>query len=188
MKVSSILLAALAVSALPLVGCESTPETPAEQQAMRSDARAALLKMYDRDPSLRSVVENAYGYAIFPNVGKGGLIAGGAHGTGEVFEQGRLVGYATLTQATIGAQIGGQSYDELIVFQDEPTFRKFQSNQYSPAANATAVALKSGTGAGTSFENGTATFILPTSGLMAEASIGGQSYTYQSLGSVEYRR
>lgn len=154
---------------------------------MRSEAQAAKLRMYEKDPSLRSVVDNAYGYAIFPNVGKGGLIAGAAHGKGEVYEQGRLVGYASLTQVTVGAQIGGQSYDELIVFQDEPTFRKFQQNQYSPSANASAVAVKSGAGAGAGFEAGTATFILPTSGMMAEASIGGQEYKYEPIGAVEQK-
>jgi lipid-binding SYLF domain-containing protein len=117
-------------------------------------------------------------------VGKGGLIVGGAGGRGEVYERGRLVGYSSLSQATVGAQIGGQNFDELIIFQDEAALRRFQHNEWTPAANATAVAVKSGAGAGTSFKDGVATLILPTSGMMAEASIGGQKFEYQALGTV----
>lgn len=186
MKRVPILLvgAALAVAGV-VVGCESpTPETTAEKHELRSDAQAALQRMYDKDPSLRSVVEGADGYAVFPEVGKAGLIVGGAGGRGAVYEHGQLIGYATLSQATVGAQIGGQNFDELIVFQDQAALQRFQRNEWTPAANATAVAVQSGTGAGTSFKDGVATLVLPTSGMMAEASIGGQKFVYQPLGTV----
>lgn len=182
MKAARVIVAVAALSSFAVVGCESpTPETPAEQQEMRSDARIALERMYSNDPSLRGVVENSYAYAIFPKVSKAGLIAGGAGGRGEVYRNGRLVGYATLSQASVGAQIGAQNFDELIVFKDPAAFEKFKSNEYTPAANATAVAVKSGAGSGTDFKAGTATFVLPTSGAMAEASIGGQHYEFQPL-------
>jgi lipid-binding SYLF domain-containing protein len=183
MKAARVLLAVAALSSFTgIVGCESpTPETPAEREMMQSDAQAALERMYSNDPSLRSVVESSYAYAIFPKVGKAGLIAGGAGGRGEVYRNGRLVGYASLSQASVGAQIGAQNFDELIVFKDPAAFDKFKTNEYTPAANATAVAVKSGAGAGTDFKSGTATFVLPTSGAMAEASIGGQHYEFQPL-------
>jgi lipid-binding SYLF domain-containing protein len=182
MKAARIFLAVATLSSFTVVGCESpTPETPAEQQEVRDEAQAALQRMYNHDPSLRNVVANAYAYAIFPKVGKAGLIAGGAGGRGEVYQNGRLVGYATLSQASVGAQIGAQNFDELIVFKDPAAFDKFKTNEYTPAANATAVAVKSGAGTGTDFKSGTATFVLPTSGAMAEASIGGQHYEFQPL-------
>jgi lipid-binding SYLF domain-containing protein len=183
MNASRILLVGtVAVASVAMIGCEaSTPETPEQKEIVASEAQTALMRMYDRDPSLRTVVRNAYGYAIYPRVGKGGFIAGAAGGRGEVYEQGRLVGYTTLKQVTVGAQAGGQTYDELIVFKDEPTFRNFQQNRYSPSANASAVAVKAGAGAGAGFEAGTATFILPTSGAMVEAAIGGQQYTYTPI-------
>lgn len=182
MNTSRILLAAtVAVSGLAFVGCSETPETPSEKQAMQSESQAALNRMYQKDPSLRDLVQQSYGYAIFPNASKAGLIAGGAGGQGEVYEQGRLIGYADLAQGTVGAQIGAQNFDELLVFQDEPALRRFQSNQFSPTANATAVMVKSGAGAATRFENGTAVLVLPVSGAMAEASVGGQKFTFHPV-------
>jgi lipid-binding SYLF domain-containing protein len=185
MKATRMFFAVATLSAATLVGCATNPpETQSEKQALRTDTQTSLQKMYDRDPSLRSFVDNAYGYAIFPSVGKGGLVAGGASGKGEVFEQGRLIGYAELNQATIGAQIGGQEFAELIVFQDEPALRKFMNDEYSFSANASAVALKSGAAKDANFDKGVAVFTLPTGGLMAEASIGGQSFNFQSLNTV----
>jgi lipid-binding SYLF domain-containing protein len=186
MKAARLFLAAATLSAATLVvGCATNPpETQSEKQALRTESQSALQKMYDRDPSLRGFLNNAYGYAVFPSVGKGGVIAGGASGKGEVFEQGRLIGYAELNQATIGAQIGGQEFAELIVFQDEPALRRFENDEYSFAANASAVALKAGASNQANFEKGVAVFTLPTGGLMAEAAIGGQSFNFQSLNTV----
>lgn len=185
MKAARILLAAATLSTMTLIGCAtSAPETPNEQAALRHESQSSLQKMYDRDPGLRNFVDSGYAYAIFPSVGKGGLIAGGATGRGEVYEQGRLVGYCELNQATIGAQAGGQEYSELIVFQDEATLRKFQNKEYSFSANASAVALKDGASKEGHFEHGVAIFTMPTGGLMAEASIGGQSFNYQPVGGV----
>jgi lipid-binding SYLF domain-containing protein len=185
MKATRYFLAAATLSAATLVGCATNPpDTQAEQQSLRTESQSALQKMYDKDPSLRGFVNNAYGYAVFPSVGKGGVIAGGASGKGEVFEQGRLIGYAELNQVTVGAQIGGQEFAELIVFQDQAALRKFQNDEYSFAANASAVALKAGASNEATFEHGVAVFSLPTGGLMAEAAIGGQSFNFQSLDTV----
>src|SRR6478609_5808987 len=111
MTKTQVLFAAATLSALTLAGCATDPpHSVADQQALRQDAQASLQKMYDRDPSLRDVAENANGYAIFPSVGKGGLIVGGATGRGEVYEQGKFIGFADITQATVGLQAGGQSF------------------------------------------------------------------------------
>jgi lipid-binding SYLF domain-containing protein len=181
-----ILFAAATLSALTLAGCATDPpQTASDQQALRQDTQSALHKMYTRDAGLRDFVEGAHAYAIFPSVGKGGVIVGGASGRGEVFEQGRQVGYAELNQVTAGAQIGGQEYAELIVFQTPEALRKFQDKEYSFSANASAVVLKAGASKEAHFENGIAVFTLPTGGFMAEATLGGQSFNYQPLAGTE---
>jgi lipid-binding SYLF domain-containing protein len=187
-KTTRILLAAATLSTMTIIGCATTPpETASEQTALHNDADSALQRMYARDPGLRGFVQGGYAYAIFPSVGKGGLIAGGASGRGEVYEQGRFVGYAELNQVTVGAQAGGEEYAELIVFQDEAALRNFQNKEYSFSANASAVALKAGASKEGHFRDGVAVFTLPTGGLMAEASVGGQSFTYHPAANVDIR-
>ena len=161
-----------------LTACATQPDTQAKRENLTDDAQASLNRFQREDPGLKDFLGNAYGYAIFPDVGKGGLVVGGAYGRGQVYEQGRLVGYADLRQATVGAQIGGQTYSELIVFQNADALNRFKSNQLAFSANASAVAIKSGAAATAKYENGVAVFTMPKGGLMAEASVGGQQFTY----------
>jgi lipid-binding SYLF domain-containing protein len=131
------------------------------------------------DPSLQSFLDRAYGYAIFPTVGKGAVGVGGAYGRGEVFERGVLIGYCDLSQGTVGVQLGGQSYSELLVFENKNALDKFTSGEFAFDAQASAVALKSGASANAKFSNGVAVFTMTKEGLMFEASIGGQKFSYQ---------
>ncbi|HZZ44976.1 MAG TPA: lipid-binding SYLF domain-containing protein [Tepidisphaeraceae bacterium] len=181
MKNTRYLLLAATLSALTLAaGCATdAPETRSDELALHHDSQAAMEKMYDRDSGLRDFVHSGYAYAIFPSVGKGGLIAGGASGRGEVFEQGRMIGYTELNQITVGAQIGGQEYAELLVFQTSNSLMNFENQEASFSANASAIALKAGASKEAHFENGIAIFTLPSGGLMAEASVGGQKFKYQ---------
>lgn len=163
-------------------GCASTsPEDEEARENLSSKSDAALADLKNTDPSLDDFLDKAHGYAIFPSVGKGGLIVGGAHGRGMVYEQGTLVGYATVTQATIGAQAGGQSFSEVIVFENEAAFDRFTQGNFELAANASAVALKSGAAASAKYENGVAIFTKPEGGLMFEASVGGQKFNYEPM-------
>lgn len=160
-----------------LAGCATTPSN----DVLISESRAALASFIDRDPSLQRWVDQAYGYAVFPNIGKGGFWIGGGFGRGVVFEQGRPVGRASVSQATIGAQIGAQSYSQVIFFRDEAALRRFQRENFEFSAQATAVAATEGRAATTSYERGVAVFIHARGGLMAEASVGGQKFRYWSL-------
>jgi lipid-binding SYLF domain-containing protein len=178
MKRALLSLAIVAGGAILSVGCESEPRTPEQQESIRDNSRAALSAMQAKDDTLDDVINHAAGYVIFPNVGKGGLIIGGAQGRGEVFEKGTFIGYAELQQASVGAQIGGQTYRELIVFQDQAALDRFKSGKVEFAANASAVALKAGAGKSAEFKDGIAVFVMPTGGLMAEASVGGQRFTF----------
>jgi lipid-binding SYLF domain-containing protein len=162
-----------------LVGCNSSPPpTPEAKRSLHDEARAAISRMEAKDPGVTNIIESNYGYAVFPSVGKGGLIAGGAFGKGEVYKQRQFIGYAELQQVTVGAQIGGEEYSELLVFQDAPALDRFTNGNVKFSANASAVALKAGAAKAARPENGVYIFVLPTGGLMAEASIGGQEFKF----------
>ena len=171
----------LPLAAALLLGCENPPQSDNAKQAMSSDAQAALMRMEARDDGLQALLNDSYGYAILPSVGKGGFIVGAAHGGGEVYRQGMLIGYTALTQGSVGAQAGGQEFSELIVFKDQWSLDRFIAGNYSFDANASAVALKAGAAAAASYKDGVAVFTLPTGGLMFEASIGGQKFSYQPI-------
>ena len=140
-----------------------------------------------------------YGYAVLPNIGKGGIGVGGAHGTGRVYEQGKVVGDVKMTQVTVGLQLGGQSYSEIIFFEDKRAFDEFTSGNFEFAAGVSAVAItagasaSAGTGGGATagasggksdastvggYKKGMAIFTVAKGGLMYEASIGGQKFKY----------
>ncbi len=167
-----------------------------------ADSYTSTLENF-RDAGAAAFVDDAYGYAIFPSIGKGGIGIGGAYGEGGVFEQGEMIGEAKLKQITIGFQLGGQAYSQVIFFQDKRAFDEFASGSFEFGAQATAVALTSaasaevttGGGTGTSvsggennanitsggYYKGMAVFTIAKGGLMYEASIGGQQFKFKPL-------
>lgn len=179
---TGVVLGTLAGTGLVVgVGCSTTPRTEAERTSLDQESRAAYARMVEKDPSLRDFIGRSYGYVIFPSVGKGGLGVGGSYGRGIVYEQGRPVGYADMTQGTIGLQIGGQSFSQIIAFQTPNRLNDFRSGNFTFAANASAVAIKAGAASATDFKDGTAVFTDSEAGLMAEAAVGGQRFTFQPL-------
>ena len=167
---------------LMFFGCATAPKTASEQQALVQRAQATVQTMVARDPSLQQVLNMSVGYAVFPDIGKAGFIAGGAHGRGVVFEQGRVTGFVNLTQGSVGAQIGAQSFAELVVFRDPNALTRLKLGQFSLAANASAVAITAGAGASATFRSGVAVFVMPRGGAMAELSVGGQQINFQPAG------
>jgi len=144
-----------------------------------SEAKAAFIKS---DEGLANLFKNAYGYVIFPNIGKGGLVVGAAGGKGTVYESGKAVGWAKLTQLTVGAQAGGQAYREVIFFETEDAMKRFKENKLEFSAQMSAVAAKSGASANAKYTDGVLVFTEERGGLMAEASIGGQKFNYKPFG------
>ena len=153
-------------------------EKASEQPAENIKAAEAIANFKNRDPSMQVFFDKAYGYAIFPTVGKGGMGIGGAYGKGEVYEKGRLVGYTSLTQVTIGFQLGGQAYSEIIFFKDKATLDHFKSGNFAFSAQASAVAATAGASADADYSNGVAVFTMAKGGLMYEASVGGQKFSF----------
>jgi len=170
---------ALGMLALGLLGCSTEPKTEEAKASLHDDVQSTLNQFSREDPGFKDFLNKGAGYVIFPSVGKGGLGVGGAYGHGEVYQNGKMIGFADLTQASIGLQAGGQAYSEVIVFENETALNHFKNNKLEFAANASAVALKAGASAAARFENGIAVFTHPKGGLMFEASIGGQKFNFK---------
>jgi lipid-binding SYLF domain-containing protein len=170
-------VAAFALAAGLLAGC-ATPTTTAEKDALVKDATASRQAWIKGDPSIDGFVRKGYGYAHFPEVGKGGFIIAGAYGNGVVYEQGQHVGYAELTEGSLGLTVGGQKYSELVVFENKAAMDRFKTSEMNFGANANAVIAETGAGATASFVDGVAVFVRPIAGAMAEASLGGQHIKY----------
>jgi lipid-binding SYLF domain-containing protein len=176
----SALTAALLVATFGfgLTGCHTAPKNDEQRQALEADVQSTLDAMRREDPSFGEFLDRSYGYAVYPSVGRGGFLVGGSFGRGMVFEQGKMIGYSDITQATIGAQIGGQRFAQVIAFEDKATLDRFIHDNYAFAAQATAVALKSGAAQNARFREGVAVFTYIRGGLMAEAAVGGQRFRF----------
>lgn len=176
-----LIISASAV-AFCLTGCATAPETRAESRGLEDRASATVDTMVSRDPGLSELLDGAVGYAVFPEIGKGGVLVGGAHGNGVVFERGKPVGYVVLNQASIGAQLGGQTFAELIIFRDPKALTRLKTDNFDIGANMSAVALTSGAARAAQFEGGAAVFVLPLGGLMVDLSVTGQKIEFRPRG------
>lgn len=180
-------LAALAISAFAApafgkgsgaAGSEKSGPAAAEQHAMVKDAEATVAFFRKADPDLARFFAAAVGYAVFPSVGKGAVGIGGAHGRGVLFEHGKPIGETSLTQVTIGAQLGGQAYSEIVFFESEQALARFKKGELAMSAEVSAVVAATGASANARYAQGVAVFTLPKGGLMAEASVGGQKFAF----------
>jgi lipid-binding SYLF domain-containing protein len=147
----------------------------------QSEVAAVISKFKKKDPGMAKIFANAHGYAVFPTVGKGGIGLGAARGKGYVYRQGRLIGRSTLTQVTIGLQLGGQAYSEVVFFKTAAALENFRSGRLKLNAQVSAVALTARASADLAYRDGVAIVTMTKGGLMYEASVGGQKFSYQPL-------
>jgi lipid-binding SYLF domain-containing protein len=175
---TSIALAAAGLS-FAIGAAAHAAETDSE---LIADANRAIAMFEKEDPGMKALLERAPGYVVFPKIGKAGLGIGGAHGDGVVYQQGKPIGKAEVTQVTVGAQAGAQKYGEVIVFETQANLAKFTEGKFAFSGNVSAVAVKSGASANARFTNGVAVFTEGEGGLMVEASIGGQKFSYHPFG------
>ena len=137
------------------------------------------LENFKAMPELRPYFKNAKGYAVFPTVGKGGIGIGGARGKGEVFRDSKVIGSTTLTQVSIGFQLGGQAFSQIIFFKSKRDLNRFIQGNFEFGASASAALINSGAAVETAYSNGIAVLTVSKGGLMYEASIGGQKFSYE---------
>jgi lipid-binding SYLF domain-containing protein len=161
-------------------GCTTAPKSAEGKADIEGEAASTVAKAQKADPGLAKLLSSSAGYAVFPTISKGAVGVGGAYGQGVLYENGKAIGYCDMRQASIGAQIGGQGYTEIVVFQTPTAVDKFKKSELEFSAQASAVALKSGSSENAKFTDGVAAFTLDESGLMAEAAVGGQRFTYQA--------
>lgn len=169
--------------------------------AFAADSYSTTIEAFKASAVSAPFFQSAYGYAVFPTIGKGGVGIGGAHGTGQVYRANQVTGTSTMTQLTVGLQLGGQAYSQIVFFENEGAYNTFTSGKFAFGAQASAVAItasaqaQAGTdaaGAGAStgsdagaqsarYQNGMAVFTYAKGGLMYEASIGGQKFKFKPI-------
>ena len=166
-----------------------------------ADDYADTRKMFE-DAGIGDMFNSAYGYALFPTIGKAGFVVGGAYGKGRVYEQGKHIGNTSMTQATVGFQLGGAGFSQVVFFQDKRALDEFTNGNFEFGAEAQATAITAAAGAsantsgssatasggknnattaGGSYNKGMATFTITKGGLMYEATVGGQKFSFTKL-------
>jgi lipid-binding SYLF domain-containing protein len=165
-----------------------------------ADEYSDIIDVFKKSPQVQPFFKSAHGYAVFPTIGKGGIGIGGAFGTGKVYEKGKVTGTTKLFKGTIGFQLGGQVFSEIIFFQDKRAYDDFTSGNFEFDAAVSAVAITAGaqakvgsegTSAGASagpasgvqakseYRKGMAVFVHAKGGLMYEATLGGQKFSFE---------
>lgn len=180
MNNTGILSVLVVTTIVMLGGCSTAPRTVEARTALHSNVLATIARFKQEDPSMQKLFDDAAGYAVFPSVGKGAIGVGGAYGRGELFEYGHVTGFCDMSQATIGFQLGGQAYSELIFFETATALTRFRRGNFAFAAQVSAVAATSGVSADADYEAGVIVFTMAKGGLMYEASIGGQKFNFES--------
>ena len=169
LKTSTALLVALSLS---------FTLAKAQDKKMVQDVEHAKAEFIKADAFMKTLFDNSYGYLILPNVGKGAIGVGGAAGQGIVYEKGKIVGTAKMKQVSFGFQFGGQAYREVIFFENAEVLDRFKSDKFEFAAQASAVAVKTGASGNVKFRDGTMIFSQEKGGLMYEASVAGQKFDF----------
>jgi lipid-binding SYLF domain-containing protein len=152
-----------------------------DREEIAAAAQSTLDEMEQRDPSLNKLVDQAAGYVVFPNIGKGGFVFGGGGGVGVLFQGGKPVGRVNMTQVTVGAQIGGANFSELLLLENASAVNDLKNGRVKLAAGASVVAASAGASANVKYQKGVAVITLPKGGLLADVSVGGQNFKYEAF-------
>jgi lipid-binding SYLF domain-containing protein len=179
MKTTTGVMMLLALAAMLAAGAAVAGWDPQEEQKNLAAAEETIKSFKAAEPGIEVYFKEAYAYAVFPTIGKAGLLIGGSHGTGLVYEGGKVVGSTKVTSASFGLQAGAESYSELVFFKDKATFENFKNGNVKLSAQASAVAIDKGAAANASYNEGVAVFVKTKGGLMADASVGGQKFSFE---------
>lgn len=171
-----VMVMACVINIAPIFG-----QSESKKNKIIADSHTAKAEFIKTDGLMKGVFDKAYGYVIFPNVGKGGLGVGGAAGNGAVYENNVVIGMAKLSQVSVGFQAGGQAYREVIFFESKREMDRFKNSQFEFSAQVSAVAATAGASANAKYTNGVMVFTIQKGGLMYEASVGGQQFKFSKL-------
>jgi lipid-binding SYLF domain-containing protein len=169
--------------------------------AAQTDDYSETMKLFKTDETVQSFFKNAYGYAVFPTIGKGGLGLGASYGKGKVYRKGSVTGTASMLEFSLGVQVGGEAFSEIVFFEDQKAYDEFTKGDFAFDAEASTIAIgagaqvkagSQGTSAGASagqdvvqaeakYRKGMAVFVRQKGGLMVEASIGGQKFHFTPI-------
>jgi lipid-binding SYLF domain-containing protein len=174
-----ILTACLLCGGLTIAACSATPDTAEARDQLVDDAQSTVARFQSDDSRTGTFFESAYGWAVFPKITKGGAGIAGAYGRGIVYQGGAVVGYASVTQGSIGAQLGGMSWAEIVFFQNQWAFDKFKSDQFAAAADASWAGPKQGGTNTLNYDDGVMIFTMDTRGLAVTAAVGAQQFNYE---------
>lgn len=176
----TLLLTLTFITAFVCLGCSTAPGSAADRNELISASKDKLKLLQTTNSDLYNLYDDSsIAVAVFPNVGKGGLIVGGAYGKGVVFnDNGKTLGYCDVTQGTLGAQIGGQAYTQFIFIKDDRSLQELKDNSMELSAQVSAVAAASDANKTANYDNGVAVIVMDAKGLMAEATVGGQKFRY----------
>ena len=154
---------------------------PDTSDEMQLSVAKAILDLKKRDPGMEEFLNGAAGFAVYPKVGKAGIGIGGAHGKGLVIVNDEVIANTSLSQVTVGFQLGGQVYAQFVFFEDETALGHFQRGNFELGAQASAVAATAGASADVNYDSGVAVVTNVGGGLMAEATVGGQKFKYEAI-------
>ena len=146
------------------------------QKDVSAKSAEAIKEFKHTNDKISKYFSTAYGYAVFPSIGKGGLGVGGAAGNGTIYRGGSIVGDCKMSQITIGFQAGGQAYSEVIFFKNAEAFNQFTGDEFEFDAQTSAVAVTAGASFDVDYRDGILVFTHAKGGLMYEASVGGQKF------------
>jgi lipid-binding SYLF domain-containing protein len=150
-----------------------------ERAQLRSDVAEAIASMRAAEPGIERFFKSSAGYVVFPRVGKGGFIFAGGHGDGQVIQNGKAVGFASVTIGTVGFQVGAQQFSEIIFFQNQAALDRFKRGKFELTAGVSIVVIKAGATNDVNYRDGVVVFAHPRVGAMAEAAIGAQKFNYK---------
>jgi lipid-binding SYLF domain-containing protein len=176
-------LRALGIALLACAGCSTVPPTESARRSLERDAEYTVERFKTTDPSLDRFFNRAAGYAVFPSIGKGGFWFAGGYGRGIFYERDqsgvKQTGYADVTMGTFGPQIGAQAYSQIVFFENVDAVNNFKFGTLKLAASVSAVAATAGAASNAAYADRVAVFTLAQAGLMAEVSVGGQSFSFR---------
>ena len=175
-SLKNLSLAGLLMLFITITSCG--PGKTGDADTLMQDVNEAKAAMIQADKNVEELLSTSAGYAIFPNVGKGAYIIGGASGNGIVYENGNMIGYANLKQVDVGLQVGGKAYREVLFFKTQEALDEFKNGEYELSGNASAVILEKGKSKTIKFQDGIAVATMPKAGAMVGVSVAGQRFGY----------